>query len=75
MRRQVILKEKRNVIEFDLKNVRAKKHKETKKACISFKSINFVKQHSAFFLVKQQNSDQEKKSFLKFSCFEGTPRP
>ena len=43
MWRQVILKEKRNVIKFDLKNVSAKKHKETKKACISFKSIIFVK--------------------------------
>ena len=30
-------------MEFDLKNVSAKKHKETKQACISFKSIIFVK--------------------------------
>ena len=52
MRRQAKLKEKRNVIEFDLKNVRAKKHKETKKACISFKSINFVKQHILRFFSK-----------------------
>ena len=34
----------------------------------------------ALYLVKTyfaqyQNSDQEKKSFLKFSFFEGTPRP
>ena len=43
MRRQVKLKENRNVIEFDMKNLSAKKHKETKEACISFKSIIFVK--------------------------------
>ena len=45
MWRQIKLKEKRNVIEFDLKNVNAKKHKETKQASISFKSIAFVKKH------------------------------
>ena len=43
MRRQLKLKEKQNVIEFDLQNVTAKKHKEREKACISFKSITFVK--------------------------------
>ena len=43
MWRQVKLKEKWNVIEFDLKNVSVKKHKETKKGFISFKSIIFVK--------------------------------
>ena len=37
------LKDNRNVIEFDMKNLSAKKHKETKEACISFKSIIFVK--------------------------------
>ena len=29
----------------------------------------------AFTLVQLLNSDQEKKSFLKFSFFEGNPRP
>ena len=43
MWRQVKLIDKRNVIELDLKNVNAKKHKETEKSCISFKSIIFVK--------------------------------
>ena len=43
MWRQVKLKEKWNVIESDLKNVSVKKHKETKKGFISFKSIIFVK--------------------------------
>ena len=64
-------------MEFDLKNVSAKKHKETEKGCISLKSIIFAKKkiYFALTLVRQQNSDQEKKSFLKFSFFEGTPRP
>ena len=56
MRRQVKLKEKRNVIEFDLKNVNAKKHKETKKACISFKSIFLVKTCFAFILAPKKKS-------------------
>ena len=43
MWRQVKLKEKRNIMEFDLKNVSAKKHKETEKGCISLKSIIFAK--------------------------------
>ena len=30
-------------MEFDLKNVSAKKHKETEKGCISLKSIIFAK--------------------------------
>ena len=32
-------------MDFDLKNVSAKKDKETKQACISFKSIVFVKKY------------------------------
>ena len=39
------VKGKRNVIEFDLKNVSAKKHKEKKQVCISFKSIVFIIKH------------------------------
>ena len=45
MRRHVKLKGKPNVIEFDLKNVSAKKHKETKQSCGLFKSVIFVKKH------------------------------
>ena len=41
----VKLKGKRNVIEFELKNVSTEKHKETKQTCILFKSIIFVKKH------------------------------
>ena len=42
---KIKLKEKWNGIEFDLENASAKKHKETEKAFISFKSIIFVKKH------------------------------
>ena len=57
-------------MEFDLKNVGAKKYKETKQACISFKSIAFVKKtYFAFTLVQQQNSDQEKKVIFKVFVF------
>ena len=45
-------------------------------ACISFKSIIFVKKHILpFTSVQQQNSDQEQNSRVMFSFFEGTPRP
>ena len=72
----VKLKEKRNVIEFDLRNVSSEKHKETKKACILFKSIIFVKKHILPLLQSSNKSLTKKKnSFLKFSFFEGTPRP
>ena len=50
-------------------------HKKTKKVYILFKSIIFVKKTCfVFILVRWQNSDQEKKLFLRFSFFEGTPR-
>ena len=50
--------------------------KNTWKAYITFRSIIFGKKtYFVFTLVQYQNSDQEKKSFLKFSFFEGTPRP
>ena len=46
------------------------------KGFITFRSIIFSKKtYFAFTLAQYQNSDQEKKSFLKFSFFEGTPRP
>ena len=35
-------------MEFDLKNVTPKKHKETKKASISFKNLIFVKKKTYF---------------------------
>ena len=67
MWRQVKLKEKRNVIEFDLKNVSAKKHKETKKACILFKSIIFVKKHVLHLLMSNSKTLTKKKShFWRF---------
>ena len=36
------VKEKQNFIEFDLRNVSAKKHKETKKTCIIFSSKKHI---------------------------------
>ena len=45
MWRQVKLKEKPNIIEFDLRKGSTTNHRETKKACISFKSIIFAKKH------------------------------
>ena len=49
-------------MELALRNVTPKKHKETKKACFSFKSIIFIKKtYFAFTLAQWQDSDQEKK--------------
>ena len=43
--------------------------------CFLFKSIIFIKKtYFALTLVQQQNSDQEKKLFLKFPFFKGTPK-
>ena len=39
------VKEKRNFIEFDLRNVSGKKHKETSKAFITFRNNIFTKKH------------------------------
>ena len=36
------VKEKQNFIEFDLRNVSAKKYKETKKTCIMFSSKKHI---------------------------------
>ena len=69
------VKEKRNLIEFDLRNVSTKNHKETKRLVLHLEALYLLKTYFTFSLVQYQNSDQEKKSFLKFSFFEGTPRP
>ena len=61
---QVKLKEKRNVIEFDLRNVNAKKHKETKKACISFGSIIFVKKYNLPLLQSNSKTLDKKKKIM-----------
>ena len=61
---QVKLKEKRNVIEFDLRNVNAKKHKETKKACISFGSIIFVKKYNLPLLQSNSKTLNKKKKIM-----------
>ena len=53
----------------------AQKNIETKRLVFRLKALFLLKTHFTFTLVQQQNSDQEKKSFLKFSFFEGTPRP
>ena len=50
--------------------------KKHKRLVLRLEALYLVKKtHFAFTLVLYQNSDQEKKSFLKFSFFEGTPRP
>ena len=63
-------------MEFNFRNVCAKKHKVRKKACISFKSIIFAKKHTLPLLYSNSKTlTKKKKLFLKFSFFEGTPRP
>ena len=64
MWRQVKLKEKRNVLEFDLKEVSAKKHKETKQACISFKCIIFAKKYILLLLYSNSKTLTKKKNFI-----------
>ena len=59
-------------IEFDLRNVTTKNHKQ-KGLVLRLEALYLLKTYFAFSLVQYQNSDQEKKSFLKFSFFEGTP--
>ena len=56
-----------------MKNVSAKKHKEIKQACISLESIIFV--YVLLYFSPVAKLWPEKKSFLKFSFFKGTPRP
>ena len=60
-------------MEFDLKNVTPKKHKETKKACISFKNLIFVKKN--IFCLYFSLLAKLWPRGLKVSFFEGTPRP
>ena len=53
-----------------------RKNKQTKQASISFKSIIFVKKYILPLLYSNSKTlTKKKKSFLKFSVFEGTPRP
>ena len=59
---------------FDLRSVSAKNIDKPKKACISFKGIIFIKKHISFLLLSNCKT-MIKKKFLKFSFFEGTPRP
>ena len=49
--------------------------KKHKRLVLRLEALYLVKTYFAFTLVQYQNSDQEKKSFLKFSFFESTPRP
>ena len=48
--------------------------KKHKRLVLRLEPLYLVKKH-ILSLVQYQNSDQEKKSFLKVSFFEGTPRP
>ena len=69
-------KEKRNVIEFNLRNVSAKKLKETKKVRIRLKALFLLKNIFCLqFSLIAKTLIKKKKKFLKFSFFEGTPRP
>ena len=47
--------------------------KKQKRLVLRLEALYLLKTYFAFSLVQYQNSDQEKKSFLKFSFFEGTP--
>ena len=49
--------------------------KKQKRLVLRLEALYLLKTYFAFSLVQYQNSDQEKKSFLKFSFSEGTPRP
>ena len=49
--------------------------KKHKRLVLRLEALYLVINIFSFTLVQYQNSDQEKKSFLKFSFFEGTPRP
>ena len=69
MWRQVKLKEKQNVIHFDLRNVSAKTHKETKKAFISFKSIFLLKNIFCLYFSPIANFWPRKKVIFKVFIF------
>ena len=63
-------------MEFDLRNVSAKKHKETKSLVFRLKALFLFKKHILPFLYSNSKTlIKKKKSFLKYSFFEGTPRP
>ena len=48
--------------------------KKYNRPVLRLEALYLVKTYFAFTLVQYQNSDK-KKSLLKFSFFEGTPRP
>ena len=49
--------------------------KKHKRLVLRLEALYLVKNIFCLYFSPYQNSDQEKKSFLKFSFFEGTPRP
>ena len=49
--------------------------KKQKRLVFRLRALFLLKTYFAFTLVQQQNCGQEKKSLLKFSFSEGTPRP
>ena len=58
------------------KTLARKNIKKQKRLVFHLKALFLLKKtYFAFTLVQQQNSDEDKKSFLKFSFFECTPRP
>ena len=61
----VKLKEKRNVVEFDLKNVSAKKHKERKQACI-LKALFLSKNIFCPYFSPIVKLNNKKSQFLSF---------
>ena len=69
------VKEKRNVMESKLKNVSTKNRKKWKRLVSRLKALFLLKSTFYLYFGPEANSDEEKESFLKFSFFEGTPRP
>ena len=65
------VKEKPNVMEFDLRVFSAKNIKKQKMTYISYKSIIFIKKY-IFPIAKRWSC---KKVIFKVFIFEGTPRP
>ena len=49
--------------------------KKQKRLVFRLEALYLLKTYFAFSLVQYQNSDQEKKSFLRFLFFEDTPGP
>ena len=75
MRRQVKLKRKRNVIEFDLKKVSAKNIKRQNRLAFCLKALFLLKNIFCLYFSPIVKLRPRKKVIFKVFVFEGTPRP